>query len=206
MDRQVFDTVYIDGLRAGDPDTERHFVSYFSSLILIKVRSRAWLKPLAEDIRQETLLRALAAVRAEDGLRDAKKLGSFVNAVCNNVMMELMRKDKRHNQVPEQPGQSPGPSVATTPEDQFITEEHKAIVRSIIGDLAPRDRQLLQTIFLEEREKEEVCQALSVDRDYLRVLLHRAKAQFRNLYLKEVVTSGGSEHLASRGPRPRRAK
>jgi RNA polymerase sigma-70 factor (ECF subfamily) len=42
-----------------------------------------------------------------------------------------------------------------------------------------RDRDLLRAIFLEEKEKEEICREFGVDREYLRVLLHRAKERFR---------------------------
>jgi RNA polymerase sigma-70 factor (ECF subfamily) len=44
----------------------------------------------------------------------------------------------------------------------------------------------LQAVFLEERDKDEVCTELGVDRDYLRVLLHRAKGSFRTIYSKRV--------------------
>jgi RNA polymerase sigma-70 factor (ECF subfamily) len=39
-------------------------------------------------------------------------------------------------------------------------------------------------VFLEERDKNEVCRELGVDREYLRVLLHRAKQAFKAMYLK----------------------
>jgi RNA polymerase sigma-70 factor (ECF subfamily) len=38
---------------------------------------------------------------------------------------------------------------------------------------------------LEEKDKDEVCRQFGVDRDYLRVLLHRAKDKFRVLYEKD---------------------
>jgi RNA polymerase sigma-70 factor (ECF subfamily) len=56
-------------------------------------------------------------------------------------------------------------------------------VRRVIGDLPPRDRDLLRALFLEEQEKSEVCARFGVEPDYLRVLLHRAKARFKALYL-----------------------
>ena len=64
----------------------------------------------------------------------------------------------------------------------------------MIDDLPPKDRELLQSV-LEEREKDEVCRQLGVNRDYLRVLLHRAKNQFRERYAeqeKEREKAGGS--------------
>jgi RNA polymerase sigma-70 factor (ECF subfamily) len=46
----------------------------------------------------------------------------------------------------------------------------------------------LREIFLEERDKDAVCQDFGVDRDYLRVLLHRAKQAFKAVYLKNMPT------------------
>jgi len=40
------------------------------------------------------------------------------------------------------------------------------------------------TVLLEERDKDEVCTELGLSRDYLRVLVHRAKQSFKSWYLK----------------------
>jgi RNA polymerase sigma-70 factor (ECF subfamily) len=45
---------------------------------------------------------------------------------------------------------------------------------------------LLKAIFLDERDRDEVCQEFGVDRDYLRVLLHRAKQEFKTEYVKRI--------------------
>jgi hypothetical protein len=37
---------------------------------------------------------------------------------------------------------------------------------------------------LQERDKDQVCRDFGVDREYLRVLLHRAKQSFKALYLR----------------------
>jgi RNA polymerase sigma-70 factor (ECF subfamily) len=37
---------------------------------------------------------------------------------------------------------------------------------------------------LEERDKDEVCTELGLSREYLRVLVHRAKRSFKSFYLK----------------------
>jgi RNA polymerase sigma-70 factor, ECF subfamily len=52
--------------------------------------------------------------------------------------------------------------------------------------MGQRDRELLRAIFLEEGDKDEVCRRFGVDRDYLRVRLHRAKERFRLLYQKDL--------------------
>jgi RNA polymerase sigma-70 factor (ECF subfamily) len=59
-------------------------------------------------------------------------------------------------------------------------------VREILLDLPARDRALLKAVFLDERDREEVCGKFGVDRDYLRVLLHRAKQEFKTEYVKRI--------------------
>jgi RNA polymerase sigma-70 factor (ECF subfamily) len=66
-----------------------------------------------------------------------------------------------------------------------ISDDARKVVRRVLDGLNERDRSLLQAVFLEERDKDEVCTELGVDRDYLRVLLHRAKASFRVTYSKQ---------------------
>ena len=61
-------------------------------------------------------------------------------------------------------------------------------VRKILLDLPERDRSLLKAVFLDERDRDEVCREFGVDREYLRVLLHRAKQGFKTEYLKRVGT------------------
>ena len=45
---------------------------------------------------------------------------------------------------------------------------------------------MLKAVFLDERDRDEVCREFGVDRDYLRVLLHRAKQEFKNEYVKRM--------------------
>ena len=59
-------------------------------------------------------------------------------------------------------------------------------VREIVAEMPERDRRIIRGVFLEERDKDEVCRDFGVDRDYLRVLVHRAKQSFKVLYLKSL--------------------
>jgi RNA polymerase sigma-70 factor (ECF subfamily) len=77
------------------------------------------------------------------------------------------------------------PDHAVNVEGLLVTKQMKDRVRQIIGELPKKDRDLLRAFFLEEKDKEEVCAQFGVERDYLRVLLHRAKDKFRVLYEKD---------------------
>ena len=69
-------------------------------------------------------------------------------------------------------------------EGMLVTKQSSERVRRILDGMARRDRDLLRAIFLEEKDKDVVCREFGVDRDYLRVLLHRAKDKFKVLYEK----------------------
>jgi len=71
------------------------------------------------------------------------------------------------------------PDKVINVEKQAITEETRSSVRKVLEQLPGRDRAILRAIFLEEQPKDEVCGHFGVTRDYLRVLIHRAKDKFR---------------------------
>lgn len=182
LELQGFDAAYLERLRSGHPETEQNFFAYFGRLIHIKLRCRLRSPALIEDVRQETFLRVLRIVRSPEGIRHPERLGAFVNSVCNNVMLEHLNSERRHHPRAEEADDQAGTS-APDAEARLISEECKEQVRQVIAQLPERDQRLLQAL-LEEREKEEICEEFGVDRAYLRVLLHRAKNQFRAAYLQ----------------------
>jgi RNA polymerase sigma-70 factor (ECF subfamily) len=76
----------------------------------------------------------------------------------------------------------------------IASSELSAKVREILVDLPPRDRSLLKAVFLDERDRDDVCRDFGVDREYLRVLLHRAKQDFKVEYLKRMNVGVGANH------------
>jgi RNA polymerase sigma-70 factor, ECF subfamily len=181
----TFDASYVNKLRAGDAPTEQHFVTYFSELILLKLRPRLRNQEQIEDVKQETFSRTFSLIRSEGGLRHAERLGPLVNSICNNVLMEQYRSSNRVEALEDEAVER---LVETRPNalNMVISDDTRRVVRHVLNGLSERDRSLLQAVFLEERDKDEVCTELGVDRDYLRVLLHRAKASFRAIYSKRI--------------------
>lgn len=192
---QAFDADYIEALRAGDRRTQEHFVCYFTDLLHLKLRSRLRSPQAIEDVRQETFSRVLAAVQKEGSLRQPDRLGPFVNTVCNNVLLEHYRQAGRNDSLDDEGEPEPaakGESVLETVQSKEMAEQ----VRKVLEGLGEQDRSLLKAVFIDERDREEVCREFGVDRDYLRVLLHRAKQVFKTAYLKR---SGNHLPFASPG-------
>jgi RNA polymerase sigma-70 factor, ECF subfamily len=182
---QAFDESYVDRLRAGDFRTQEHFVAYFSELIQLKLRARLRTPQAIEDVRQETFARVLAALRSPGGIRQPERLGPFVNSICNNVLLEHYRASSRDTSLEDEPENDfPDPVIDVLGAVAARQMERK--VREILDEMSERDRRILRAVFLEELDKDEVCREFDVDRDYLRVLLHRAKQSFKSLYLKNI--------------------
>jgi RNA polymerase sigma-70 factor, ECF subfamily len=182
----AFDSLYLEQLRAGDFRTQEHFVSYFSELIRLKLGKRLHSRPEIEDARQETFTRVLSALRRDDGVRQPERLGAFVNSVCNNVLLEHYRSASQEAPGAEEEAAANIPDPALSAVDIIANREIQRKVRHILDELPEKDRRLIKEIFLDERDKDEVCRDLGVDREYLRVLLHRAKKSFKSLYLKKM--------------------
>lgn len=184
MNFEAFDGSYVSRLRAGDASTEQHFVGYFTELITLKLRSRLRAPEMIEDLKQETFFRALTLIRSDHGVRSPERLGPLVNSICNNVLMEQYRASGRVEALDETTAEQ---IVETRPDalTMVISDDTRDLVRQVLTKLKRRDRDLLRAVFLEERDKDSVCRQMGVDREYLRVLLHRAKGAFRELYSRQ---------------------
>ena len=139
----------------------------------MKVRRNYRAREIVEDVVQETFLRVLRNLRRDpDLLEQPQKLGAYVAGVCNNVILELARSENRY--VGMDGTQDQKPSAGVDAMESLCQDERLRQVRDIVSELPARDQALIRLVFLEERDKDEVCREMKVDRDYLRVVLHRA--------------------------------
>lgn len=188
MEFYTFDRSYLDRLRAGDPQTEQHFSAYFGQMLGIMLRARRLPPEILDDVRQETFRRVITILRRDDGVKQPERFGAFVNSVCKNVLHESQRESYRSQ--PLEQGYLEPPDKIVDLERSLITLETKARVREILEQMNSADRELLQAVFLEEGDKDEICRKFRVDRNYLRVRVHRAKERFRLVYEQQIGGAG----------------
>jgi RNA polymerase sigma factor (sigma-70 family) len=199
-----FDTGYVARLRNREAETEAHFVAYFRLPICLKARRRLRAPDLVADACQETLLRVLQYLRSGKLLDYPERLPAFVNSVCHNVTLEMIRSQNRYGQMA--PDEQEPASAWEDPELQLITEERKQLVREILAQLSEKDRDLLGQAFLREMDKAELCRRFGVNEAYLRVLLHRARIHFRDALLKGSGATLSEQKSEMFGDRPARTR
>jgi RNA polymerase sigma-70 factor (ECF subfamily) len=174
---EAFGSDYVNALRQGDPAIEAHFVDHFSPILLRTLRRKVRSTDQAWELRQETFLRVLAAVRSGRGVHKPDRFEVFVIGVCNNVVRETYREQRRSVALS---------TLETEPAANFpsayslvLAKETNGKVRRTLAQLDIREQSILEAMLLDEQNKDEICRWLGVSRSYLRVLLHRAKKRFR---------------------------
>ena len=188
MEFNSFDEDYVRRLSAGDPPTVEHFNRYFGELIFIKLRSRQYASQTIDDIRQESFLRVFQVLR-RDGIRQPERLGAFVNSICNNVMLEFQRTGSRLTYMDEPPEPA---EFAPAAEHDMLARERREHVRAVLAKMPAKSQKLLTAVFLDERPPDEVCQEFGIDRNYLRVLLFRARTQLKEAVNRKRSTTNGN--------------
>lgn len=192
LKRESFDGDYIRRLKESDAETERHFAAYFGELLLIKLRNRLRHPQVIEDLRQETFVRVLTALKSKNGIQSPESLGAFVNSVCNNLLFEMYRRDSQQRNVEMDDRFDPPDDRAST-ESEMVTAERCEEVRQVLEELPPKDRELLRMVFYEEVDRAQICRSFRVEREYLRVLMHRAKLRFRECLQRRYAEGGRAD-------------
>lgn len=174
-----FDRAYLLGLNSHDADIEAHFANHFGRVLHGRIRTR--LHPgLVEDAVQESLVRVLSAARTPNRIRSPRAFAGFVGAVSQNVVYENYRHGTRlqslESLVLEPADRTKGPY------DVAKSRQLGERVRETIARLSPADQKLLCGLYFEEKSREELCRELRIKRTALRVRLHRAKQQFKDLW------------------------
>jgi len=184
MDLFAFDDDYVRRLREHDGPTEEHLYGHFYPRLFNYLRRRVRSLADVDEKRQETFERVLKEIYAGK-LRDGRTLPGFVFAVCRNVLHEHWRN-------PETENLDDHAEPAVDEPDQecvMITDERKRAVHRVLEEMKPPGGDILRAM-LEDVPKDEICARYGVSRNYLRVLLHRARHHFRDKYPPDDETNG----------------
>lgn len=144
-----------------------------------------------DDLVQETLARFIRAEQRRQ-IRNTEEFGAFLNGVCRNVILEYRRRVRREPNVDPA---LPVPDAGVRP-DAEILELRDAIDHGL-EELGERDREILSSLYLEGREKDEICRQWGMTDAQFRVVLFRAKERFRRAWGAQHVTNRQDDSLGN---------
>ena len=141
-----------------------------------------------DDLVQESLVRFFRAEQRQQ-IRNTEEFGAFLNGVCRNVILEYRRRIRR--EPPIDPDM-PIPDAGVRPDAEIL--EMRDAIDNGLKELAERDRAILRSLYLEGREKEDICRDWGMSDAQFRVVLFRAKERFRRAYGAEMKRNSEDDH------------
>jgi RNA polymerase sigma-70 factor (ECF subfamily) len=141
-----------------------------------------------DDLVQESLARFFRAEQRQS-IRNTEEFGAFLNGVCRNVILEYRRRIRREPAIDPN---IPIPDKGVRPEGEIL--EMRDAIDSSLKELAERDRAILRALYLEGREKDDICTEWGMSDAQFRVVLFRAKERFRRIYGMEMKRKTTVEH------------
>lgn len=144
---------------------------------------------LAEEVAQETLVRALAALR-DGALHEREKLGAFVRGIARHVIADVHRGRERHpvHPLPSDNGPRPLRDRARDPLAALVSREERLRVRAALQSLSSEDRDILRLSFFEGLKPGQIAAALGEPSERIRKRKSRALQRLRDAFF------GGSGH------------
>ncbi len=138
-------------------------------------------RPEAEDVVQETLIRAW---ERRDELGNVESVEAYLLTVCRNLAID--RREKKDNQnvsLGEEEMELPASDIS--PQERLEYEERLRRVHELFSKLPERQRTVMQLRDIEGLSYRETAQAMGITEDVVRVTLHRARAAIRQAFEKE---------------------
>lgn len=167
-------------IRQGDASAETALYEKFSARVYFTALSETHSKDDAEDIRAETFLRVIQALR-QDKLRSADALPSFIVGFALNVIREHIRQKYRADSLEDYEYDV---ASEVSLESVFLDAETSRALEQAARQLKPREQQFLRMYYYDELSKEEIAQRLGINEERVRLVKSRALQSFRDIYKK----------------------
>ena len=154
----------------GDPHALWH--RFHRRLVIVGMR-RLGSRADAEDAAQETLQRVTRALN-ENRLREAAALPGFVLQTAVHVCQQWLRKRGREHRALDGYAQEPSTTeVASHPLTGLIDDERRGVVRGALKSLPAEERELLEQLYVQDKDPLQVAERLGITPGALRVRKHR---------------------------------
>lgn len=174
------DIELVSRIRQGDATAEAALYEKYSSRVYFLALSELRSRDDAEDVRAETFLRVIQALR-QDKLRKPAALASFIVGFALNIIREQNRAGSKVQPLAEEEYEM---ADNRSLEAAFIDKDVNRSIEEAARSLKPRERDFLRMYYYEEMTKEEISRALGIKEDRLRLIKSRTLKKFGDIYKK----------------------
>jgi RNA polymerase sigma factor (sigma-70 family) len=172
------DSDLVSGIERGDKFAEDQLYRKYSDRLYFLALSELHSHQDAEDVRSETFIRVIQAVR-QGKLRKPESLGSFVVGIALNVIRELRRERFGVESLDDNDVNF---AIEASPEEAFLDQEVKSSIVETVKHLKPREQEFLRMYYYEELPLPSIAAALGIKQERLRLIKSRVLQRFRKIY------------------------
>lgn len=170
----------VSSVEQGDKLAEGALYQKYSDRVYFLALSELHSREDAEDIRAETFIRVLQALR-QGKLRKPDSLSSFIVGIALNVIRESRRERFGTESLEDNELKA---ADEASPEKAFLDQEVSSSLAEAAKHLKPREQEFLRMYYYEELPKEEIARLLGIKEERLRLIKSRALKRFREIYQK----------------------
>ena len=166
-------------VRGGDEEAFRLIFDRYSRPLLSFVYDMVGERELAEDLTQETFVRAYKGLA---GLRDEARLSTWLFSIAKNVARESLRTRRRHSghvEIDDEETVFEPHDERPTPSAELLDKELSGVIQKALLKL-DEDKRLVFTLkIFQQRSYEEIAEITGFSIGKLKTDLHRARAEMR---------------------------
>ena len=171
----------IKQIQNGDKQAmEEIFNNYYDRIIKFCFR-RTSSKEIAEDITSAVFLDAVKNIERFQWRGD-NSFKAWIYQIANNKICDYFRKKYRHKTIDiEKVGELKADS-SSNPQSGLILEQSKQELNEAISRLSPKDQQIINMVFFEEMDSQEIAEVLDCSVNAVYVGLHRALKRLKSKF------------------------
>jgi len=160
----------------------------------------------AEDVAQETFLRAFAAIRK---FQPRAKLSTWLLTIARNLALNLIRNQRRRVQSADQACCSEKPVQATDlassrnpgPDEVLLRKERTEYLHRALLELSDTHRTIIVLRDFEDMTYEEIARIMGCRKGTVKSRLSRARGHLAEILLRSEMATPRGEAVAQRGDR-----
>jgi len=171
----------IERARRGDDDAFRQIFEQHHRFILRFIYGMVGEYEFAEELTQETFLRAFDGLAA---LRDDAKLATWLCGIARNVALKALRerrKERLRVDLDEQAAARIIDAQSSSPDDDLLRQEFRRALHDALQKLDENKRTVFVLKVLQQRSYGEIAEITGHSVAKLKTDLHRARAEVRRL-------------------------
>ena len=177
------DQEHIQKVLAGDKNAFRYFVKVYQAMCYSIAISMVKQEADAKDVVQNSFIRAFKSLRAYR--HDAKFSSWLYKIVVNESLRHLKsskQRDRESSLEEEHYGQN---STLNTAISDLNSKDKLKAINEALKRMKPKEALILNLFYMHELSIIEIMESTGFSKANIKVLLHRARKSFAQLYIQD---------------------